>query len=191
MKKLHFDLTYQERMALFQKKGMKIGNNVHIDATVKIDENFCHLISIGNNCRIARETIILSHDGSIVPFTGGYGKAGKVEIKDNCIIGVRSIILPGVTIGPNALIAAGSVVNKDVPPNSCVCGCPARYYAKFSHFISKIKERIEESEYIFTQIQCIDNHEEFVKEREKMILESKKNDIYYKPKLPFIIKRQK
>lgn len=51
---------------------------------------------------------------------------GPIEIRDNCQIGVRATILPHVTIGPNSIVGACSVVTKDVPPNTVVAGVPAR-----------------------------------------------------------------
>ena len=48
------------------------------------------------------------------------------KIGRNCFIGVRSLILPGVTIGDECCIGAGSVVTKDIPSNSVAVGCPAR-----------------------------------------------------------------
>ena len=51
---------------------------------------------------------------------------GKVTIKKNAWIGAKSMILPGVTIGENAVVAGGSVVTKDVMPNTVVAGNPAR-----------------------------------------------------------------
>ncbi len=134
LKKLNFSMSYNKTMDLYQRKGLIIGKNVHIERNVKIDDNFCHLIRIGDNCRITRGVTILAHDGSMHHATGGYGTAGLVDIKENCIIGVNAIILPGVTIGPNVLVAAGSVVNKDIPPDSCVAGVPARHYGNFSDF---------------------------------------------------------
>lgn len=58
---------------------------------------------------------------------GGYPyKTGSIEIFDNCFIGARSIIMYDVKIGPNAIVAAGSVVTKDVPEGMVVGGNPAK-----------------------------------------------------------------
>ena len=51
---------------------------------------------------------------------------GVIDIRDNCFIGAGATILPGVTIGPNAIVAAGAVVNSDVPEGKVVGGIPAR-----------------------------------------------------------------
>ena len=71
-------------------------------------------------------------------------RVGKIELKENCIIGANALILPGVTIGPNVMVVAGSVVNKDIPPNSCVAGVPARFYSSFDAFVEKMKEDIKQ-----------------------------------------------
>ncbi len=54
----------------------------------------------------------------------------RIVLKRNCWIGANSIILPGVTVGENSLVAAGSVVTKDVPADSVVAGVPARVIKK-------------------------------------------------------------
>ena len=53
-------------------------------------------------------------------------KQGKVTIKRNACIGTHSVIMPGVTVGENAIVGAFSFVNKDVPDNATVWGIPAR-----------------------------------------------------------------
>lgn len=186
-KKIKYELSYDKRMDLFQKKGLKIGKNVHIAADVKIDEHFCHLISIGDNCRIARNVTILSHDGAPGYISGGYGTAGAVEIGENCIIGANSIILPGATIGSNVIVAAGSVVNKSIPSNSCVSGNPARFYDTFDNWLKKYKEGIEKSDYIFHQPVSIDDYEDYKKEKKLMNEHAKKGKIYYKMHTPRIV----
>jgi acetyltransferase-like isoleucine patch superfamily enzyme len=60
-----------------------------------------------------------------------------IEIMDNVFIGCNSTILGGVTIGNNVVVAAGSVVTKDVPPNSVVAGNPAKVIESFDDYINK------------------------------------------------------
>lgn len=97
-------------------------NGVHIDARV--------LVQIGENVRIAPYTIILDSDFHDVKdhFMDGYSK--PVIIEDNVWLATRCTILKGVTIGKGSVVAAGSVVTKDVPPNSVVAGVPARLIKK-------------------------------------------------------------
>lgn len=134
---------YRARVRAMIAQGLVLGKNVTIARTAIIDASYPYLIRIGNNCSIADQVRIWAHDAATFKFTGGYARLGKVEIKDNCFIGDRSTILPGVTIGPNALVTAGSVVNRDVPPNSCVAGIPARVYGKFDDYIEQNRRQIE------------------------------------------------
>lgn len=128
-----------------RKMGLKIGSNVTIMPTAEIDDSYPYLISIGDNSSISKYVQLIAHDQAASKFTEkNYERLGKIEIKENCYIGQSAIILPGVTIGPNVLVSAGSVVNKDIPPNSCVAGVPARVYAKFDDFIEKHKKFADE-----------------------------------------------
>jgi acetyltransferase-like isoleucine patch superfamily enzyme len=86
-------------------------------------------VEIGDNVQFAACTIF-GHDGSIAMLNRAYGvvldSVGPVRIKDNVFIGHNAIVMPDVTIGPNAIVAAGSVVTKDVPEGAIVNGIPAQ-----------------------------------------------------------------
>jgi len=82
-------------------------------------------IKIGNNVAISKGVIIRDSDNHEI------GEDGKdiskpIEIGDNVWIGLRAIILKGVKIGNGSIIAAGSLVNKDIPANCLAAGVPAK-----------------------------------------------------------------
>ncbi len=99
--------------------GMRIGKGTRIARTAKLDKTNPRGISVGEYTSISFEAAIIAHDYVRDEFCA-------VEIGSFCFIGARSIILPGVTIGDHCVVAAGSVVMRDVPPRSVVAGNPAR-----------------------------------------------------------------
>ena len=103
---------------------MDIGRNTGINRKAKLDKNvYPEGIHIGNNCNILGGAIILSHDAC-------RSLKADTYIGDNVIVGINSIILPGVRIGNHVVIGAGSVVTKDVPDNVIVAGNPVRIIRK-------------------------------------------------------------
>ena len=82
-------------------------------------------ISIGDDVAIARDVIIRDTDAHSI-LDGKHEKIKPVKIGNHVWIGTRAIIMKGVTIGDNAIIAAGAVVTKDVPNNCIVAGVPAK-----------------------------------------------------------------
>jgi acetyltransferase-like isoleucine patch superfamily enzyme len=86
-------------------------------------------VEIGNNVQMATCTVF-GHDGSVAMLNRAYGVVldcvGPVRLKDNVFIGHNSIIMPNVTIGPNAIVAAGALVTRDVPEGKIVSGVPAK-----------------------------------------------------------------
>lgn len=105
--------------------GMDIGKNVVIARTAHLDKNINPKgIHIGDNTWVLRNVMILAHD--YCRGTNGTGKRYETYIGKNCVIGVNSIVLPGVKIGDHCVIAAGAVVTKDVPSHSLVAGNPAK-----------------------------------------------------------------
>lgn len=107
-------------------KNLTIGHNTVINPECRLD---CRGgLYIGNNVSISREVFILTltHDYNSFDFDL---KEGPVHIGDNSWIGIRAIILPGVTIGPGAVIGAGSIVTRDIPANAVAVGSPAKVVA--------------------------------------------------------------
>jgi maltose O-acetyltransferase len=116
--------------------GVQIGSGCKIMNHVMIDHSHYWLISIGNNVTIAPNVHILAHDASMKNELT-YTKIGLVKILDNVFIGSGSIILPGVCIGKNAIVGAGSVVTRDVPENAVVAGNPARCLTTHEVYMKK------------------------------------------------------
>jgi acetyltransferase-like isoleucine patch superfamily enzyme len=92
-----------------------------------------YLITIGRNVRFASRVAMITHDGGVAVFQTldperyqKVRKFGRIDIRDNCVIGWGAIILPGVTIGPDCVIAAGSVVTRSIPPGVLAAGNPAK-----------------------------------------------------------------
>jgi len=118
-----------------------MGENCLIEATAKISNP--GFLRLGNNVHLSACRII-GHDGSIGMLGRRYGlkldRVGKIDIRDNVFIGAGAIILPNVVIGPDAIVAAGSVVTKDVAENSVVGGVPAKPIGKTSELALKWRE---------------------------------------------------
>ena len=109
--------------------GMDIGKNVMIARTVHLDKNINPKgIHIGDNTWVLRNAMILAH--GYCRGTNGTGKRYETFIGKNCVIGVNSIVLPGLKIGDHSVIAAGAVVTKDIPSHSMVAGNPAKILRK-------------------------------------------------------------
>jgi acyl-[acyl carrier protein]--UDP-N-acetylglucosamine O-acyltransferase len=122
------------RIAALRSSGMVVGEQVGI-VNCTLDSLFPFLIEIGSNVLMTHATI-LAHDASPVVF-GNRTRVGRVRVLDHCFVGVGAVILPGVTIGPRAIVGANAVVSRNVPPDSVVAGNPARVVAQVDEWLQR------------------------------------------------------
>ncbi|NQX66766.1 acyltransferase [Paenibacillus alba] len=128
----------------YVKMGMKIGENCSIQPGVVFDYTHCWLIKIGNNVTIAPQAYLLAHDAStknLINMT----KIGAITIEDGVFIGARALIMPGVTIGSNSIIGAGSVVTKSIPAGSIAVGNPAKVVSSVEAYLEKSRSLLKMS----------------------------------------------
>lgn len=130
-----------------------LGKNIFLGSDVIVGINCTFVddqtITIGNRVLIASDVQICTASHPVLPqerLVDGWREKGTtffrtwakpVVVKDGVWIGAKSVILPGVTIGENAVIGAGSVVNKDIPANCVAVGNPCRVIRRLGE-----KERI-------------------------------------------------
>jgi acetyltransferase-like isoleucine patch superfamily enzyme len=101
--------------------GLKVGEQTSFALMVMLDVMFPEKISVGRNTVIGYNTTILAHEYLIKEY-----RLGPVDIGSEVMIGANSTVLPGVTIGDGAIVSAGTLVHKDVPPGCFVGGNPMR-----------------------------------------------------------------
>jgi acetyltransferase-like isoleucine patch superfamily enzyme len=132
-KKLHilarFCIHGGLRRALYRWMGIPIGRHAYVGMDTWLDDQFPELIRIEDDVVISFRVTVVVHDDArrMDRIEAGQleGTVAPVVFKRGCYIGAGALILPGVTIGEKAVVAAGAVVTKDVPPNVVAGGVPA------------------------------------------------------------------
>jgi len=128
-----------------ERKGFKHGKNFNIEKGANIDSAFCSLISCGDNVTLTKDVYILAHDASMKKFLGKT-KVGSVQIGSNVFIGAKTVVLPGVSIGDNVIIATNSSVTKSISSNEVWGGVPAKFIMTTQDFLHKHQNAIEKKE---------------------------------------------
>lgn len=102
-------------------------------------------VEIGEFCSISAGVHLYTHDTVLWAISGGSAKQrnAPIRIGDCCHIGAQSIVLPGVVIGKQCVIAANSLVNKNVPDRSVVAGNPARLIGSVEGDGDSVRLRID------------------------------------------------
>jgi acetyltransferase-like isoleucine patch superfamily enzyme len=116
---------------------LEIGNGTYLNRNTLVHAS-TH-VRIGANCQVSWDVVIMDSDMHSIP---GKQSEKAVFIEDDVWIGCRAIILKGVRIGRGAVIAAGSVVTKDVPPNTVFGGVPARFLFDKSRYEAPTRARL-------------------------------------------------
>ncbi len=123
-----------------RKMGVRIGERSRVYTLKFSSEPW--LVRIGDDVVISNDVTLVTHSANSTlqhkheSLTG----FGKIDIRDNCYIGINATILPNVTIGPNSVVGAGSLVNRDVPPDTVVAGNPAKPICSIEEYEQKCLE---------------------------------------------------
>lgn len=137
-----------DRSAYLRSIGVRVGVGCEILTPPANFGTEPWLIEIGDRVTLSQEVLLVTHDGSSRLFREKYSDSpwgnrfAPIRIFDNCFIGARAILLPGVTVGPDAIIAAGSVVTKPVPAGTVWAGVPARQIGTLAEAEVRYQERM-------------------------------------------------
>ena len=116
-----------------RRRGVTIGKNVYLGMYCVIDNAYPEYVYIEDNVSLAGSVIVLAHSNPYAHFKNVVeSSVAPIVIKEGAWIADGAIILRGVTIGKNAIVSAGTVVDKDVPDNSLAKGNPMKIVADFS-----------------------------------------------------------
>jgi len=133
--------SIDESVAVFTPLYINYGRNTKIGKNVFINFDCVFLdlggIIIEDNVLIAPKVSLLSEGHPVSPQSRQSLVPGRIHIKENAWIGAGATILPGVTIGENAVVAAGAVVSKDVAANTIVGGIPAKFIKAINEIIER------------------------------------------------------
>ncbi len=113
------------------------GKNIHVGEHVFINA-CCHFqdhggVTLGDGCQIGHNVVFATLNHGLEPADRGTTYPAPIVLGRNVWVGSNATILQGVTIGDNAVVAAGAVVSRDVPANTIVGGVPARIIKKIDN----------------------------------------------------------
>lgn len=120
---------------------MVIGKGCHIAPDAEIELPWATHLKLGSEVTVARGVRFISHDACMWRSMGA-SRVGVIEVGDRAFIGAFTIVMPNVRIGAETIIAAGSVVTKDIPAGVVAAGNPARVIKTISELHEKTKTKL-------------------------------------------------
>lgn len=136
LKRFVYRLRGEYTLEQLIKMGLSVGKEFNPQLGVSLDPSHCWLISIGDNVTMAPHVQVFAHDAGTCAHLG-YARLGRVDIGNRVFIGASTVILPGVSIGDDCIIGAGSVVSKSIPSGTVYAGNPARMICTTEEYINK------------------------------------------------------
>lgn len=133
------------RAYFIRKMGCHVGKDVFFGDYVRMDTSYADMIYIGDYTHITSGCRLLCHQRDLSNYYVGDNAAecgyrlGEIHIGKGVMVGMETMIMPGVTIGDGAIIGARSMVTKDIPPYCIAVGSPAKV-------IKQIPQRVIENE---------------------------------------------
>lgn len=133
------------RAYFIRKMGCHVGKDVFFGDYVRMDTSYADMIYIGDYTHITSGCRLLCHQRDLSNYYVGDNAAecgyrlGEIHIGKGVMVGMETMIMPGVTIGDGAIIGARSMVTKDIPPYCIAVGSPAKV-------IKQIPQRVVENE---------------------------------------------
>jgi acetyltransferase-like isoleucine patch superfamily enzyme len=126
-------LNYRRiRPLLWRWMGAKVGNDCFIGYEVWADMTHMQLITLEDHVHITTRCLLLCHQRNIDNYYRGddasalpYHKK-RIVLKKGCMLGMGTIVMPGVTVGEGCIVGAGSLLTHDIPPWTVAVGCPAK-----------------------------------------------------------------
>ena len=123
--------------------GVKLGSNVFFyGMTPGMFGSEPWLIRIGSNVHIVSGCNFVTHDGGVLILRNRFPDleiTKPISIGSNVYIGINCTILPGVNIGDNVIIGAGSIVTKDIPSDSVAAGVPAKVIKSLDDYLAQVQ----------------------------------------------------
>lgn len=129
-----FDYTVPASLRVFPPFYTDFGKNITVGENVFINA-CCHFqdhggVTLGDGCQIGHNVVFATLNHGLSPEERPITYPAPIVLERNVWVGSNATILQGVTIGENAVVAAGAVVTRDVPANTIVGGVPAKFIRK-------------------------------------------------------------